>query len=165
MVRSEVMLCAIITCVSARCCVLRAAASSAPSARSPIQCSICASGAYAPGVSRSCCRKRETNTGVSGGGAPAKASSAAPSACGPCSLAVPMRAAHSPAFSSSSIRCTVRSAMRRTLSSSARRSMAGTAHSSPMRRGDTAWNAATKRSRFCTSTRLSVCEMRVMASS
>ena len=36
--------------------------------------------------------------------------------------------------------------MRRTLSSSASRSMAGTAHSSPMRRGDTAWNAAMKRS-------------------
>ena len=76
-----------------------------------------------------------------------------------------MRAAHASARSVSSMRSTVRSAMRRTLSTSASRSMAGTAHSSPMESGATVWKAATKRSRLSRSIRASVCEISVIASS
>ncbi len=140
------MLFAIITCVSARCCVDRAAASSALERPVADPLLDCASGGYEPRVRRSWCRKRDTNTGVSGGGASTNASSAAPWAVAPRSPAASMRAAHSSAFSISSSRCTVRSAMRRTLSISARRSMAGIAHSSPMASGATSWKAATNSS-------------------
>ena len=137
MVRRLVMLFAIMIWVSATRCVERAAASSALSASSVIHSASRVSVAEPSGAARSWRRRRETNVGVSGGCWAMNSLNTAPSLAGPSSLAATTRSPQRSALSSSSSRCTVRSAMRRTFSIRPRRSIAGMAHSSPMReRGD-----------------------------
>ena len=136
MARRLVMLLAIMSCVSAsRCVDARGGLLGASVPSSAIHCSSQHERREGAARQRSCCRKRETKTGVSGGRAvdelraahrraPRELASLARRGCAP-----PTRRLRS----ISSSRCTVRSAMRRTLSIRPSRSIAGTAQSSPMR--------------------------------